>query len=175
MRAISDVILPCVEGHYVCIMASLKHFRGPFSTSLREKNRKFFRRFLTKPLAVNNTIVFQGSPQQNSSTVYSNSNLLVLSSPWALSPAGRNIQDWCEKFLYQTPQTGEEIISCFSSGCLDSLKDQMKTWHHHPCLASSPYQGGVTSDSSSVGKGASHMVASWKPQLWGKSTYSFPT
>jgi len=38
-----------------------------------------------------------------------------------------NIQDWCEKFLYQNPPSGEEIISCFSSGHWNGLKDQLQT------------------------------------------------
>lgn len=75
-------------------------------------------------------------------TNYSNTALVVLSTAWPLSPAASRIQEWCEKTLYQNPPTGEEIISFFSSG-LDSLTDQVKTWHHHSCLTSSPYQGGV--------------------------------
>lgn len=75
-------------------------------------------------------------------TYYSNTNLVVFISAWPLSPAASRTQEWCEKFHYQHPPAGEEIISCFSSG-LDSLIDQVKAWHHHPCLTSSPYQGGV--------------------------------
>lgn len=74
-------------------------------------------------------------------TQYSNTGLLAVGSAWPLSPAARRIQEQHEKFLYQSPSSGEEIISCFSSG-LDNLIDQVKTWHH-PCLTSSSHRGGV--------------------------------
>lgn len=127
--------------------------------------------FWQNPLLSKNSIVFQSCPQQNSPTVNCNTDLLALTSPWPLSPAGKNIQDWVEKFLYQNSPTRNEIISCFSSDHLGSLKDQMKTWHHNPCLKSSPYQEGVISGTSSVSKGAHHIKATWKPQLWGGRTF----
>lgn len=172
MRAISDVILPYIEGHYVCIMASLKHFCGPFSTSLREKNRKFFKHFLTKSLAVNNATDFPRIC--TAKFTYSVFQHECASSPLSLA----TLNSWKKHPRLASEvslPTEEENTSLFSSGYLDSLKDQIKTWQHHPCLTSSPYQRGITSDSSSVSKGTPHIKAGWKPQLWGKSTISFPS